>query len=760
MKTIDHIDPQKRKETYDKLLNQGITTPVSNVTQSPEERLSHYYVGRAMDFLRQYGKYYHLFDYFLPPSPQYRPPINNKTSSSFINRDRHSTIRYDVPSKFYDDARSEVLMQHSPHFSISKHVYDSPSTPAVYPDIPKYLWHGGSSLQDNGHTIRDFGHYAKWNVAQVKGDSAHKKVHYNYTTTDINKKFLVNEDTNEYNNRFRYGPGINDRFLAIGFDRDPWEDSHSHGTSGGNVDDANNHHSNVYIYFIGVENDFPSSAESKISPAHDIFTCIFTYPLQAESPMEIDSHLLSAVGSPTKNNRMRCRIPEEILQHLRESAATHSGSKSGSGSKNNDQHSHGPESVIHHIDFDLIHTYYVNRTITIQNSNKMKYYKRREYHEKDMLLKNIVLYRNHPLDYRNFPFTIQTMIEDVNDPLVVEWIIYHILLGIEHFYFYVNHETFMTSTWQLEHCLIKPFLESNIVTLIYFPFYHTEHFNKIQYAALNAHVYLFGKRSNNWVSYIDVDEFFVPANILLDQYWGTSTSTHDGNSKTIRRLDESENTVASGDIDNNDMSKPPSPHPSQSPSIPPTRSTTLPPPNFPFSSLIDFVVRKLAPDPRNPAIMFDTLEMDCELSVPENYYHGGNNLLPFTDLYSSITRKKARSSSSDSVSTPERFSMSLYCTRSGYLCEEMKVGHGKMFIKPHQLENHLASPHRLNHYWVVWTKPETGGTFRHFNRFRHTHDAISQGLFSAKHISHDNSLRLLTLKMLKELVGVTIDDEQ
>lgn len=32
----------------------------------------------------------------------------------------------------------------------------------------------------------------------------------------------------------------------------------------------------------------------------------------------------------------------------------------------------------------------------------------------------------------------------------------------------------------------------------------------------------------------------------------------------------------------------------------------------------------------------------------------------------------------------------------------------------------MATPHRLDHYEVIWTKPQHGGLFFHFNRFRYS----------------------------------------
>lgn len=785
MKTMDHIDPKKRKEKYEKLAAKaaadaegdwGSTSTGQQQQLSAQERLSKYYTGRALDFLRQYGKYYHLFDTFLPPNMTAMSSSHHHSTSQSYSIS--PTIHYDIPSAFMHHTDSASSSSHDKHSAYSTAISTSPMT-----EISTSLWHADHSLQENGHLIRDFGHYTKWNVARVKStdntdQQQHRDAHFDFSTIDSNQKVSVSETTQEYNNRYRYGSGINDRFLAIGFDRDPWgeddehttthterhhsqdqhehtEFSHSHKSAATDNDretDNNqdhNHGKHVYIYFIGVDNDFPNSKMAANSPSHDLYRCVFTYPIASESEVEIENNLLSAVSTPTKNNRIRCRVPDEILYYLRShhnvQHHTAGGTPAGETTTTSSTTT-ATSSAIHRIEFDFIHSYYINRTITIQNSNKMKYNKTREFYEHQTLLKGISLYRGHPLDYRHFPYTVQTMIDNLNDPLVIEWIIYNILLGVEHFYFYVNHEMIMTSTWHLEHCLIKPFLESNIVTLIYFPFYHTEHFNKVQYAALNAHVHLFGKRFNHWVGYWDVDEFYVPAHSLMAKYWGT---TGDYNN---RRLDDADIGHHHGSGHSSDKTLD-------------EGEGEVVAPNYLSMSLLHFVTKNLAIDPRNPAIMFDTLEMDCESDVEGNYYHGGNNFLPFTDLYSTIIGKGKQSKASKNnggTSAIEespyagRFSMSLYCTRSGYLFEELKVSHGKMLVRPNKLESHLASPHRLNHYYVVWTKPETGGTIRHFNRFRNTNGAISQGLFTAKQISHDDSLRKLTLKLLKELVGVSI----
>lgn len=75
-----------------------------------------------------------------------------------------------------------------------------------------------------------------------------------------------------------------------------------------------------------------------------------------------------------------------------------------------------------------------------------------------------------------------------------EWIEYHLLIGVEHFYLYNNFssDNFMT--------VLKPYIEKDIVTLVEWPY---------KYAQKEAYknCYLKYKSESHWIGFIDTDEF-------------------------------------------------------------------------------------------------------------------------------------------------------------------------------------------------------------------------------------------------------------
>ncbi len=85
-------------------------------------------------------------------------------------------------------------------------------------------------------------------------------------------------------------------------------------------------------------------------------------------------------------------------------------------------------------------------------------------------------------------------------PYLKEWLDYHILIGIDHFYLYNNNST----DNYLE--ILSPYIEQGIVTLIDFP---------EKYAQVKAYRLCYEAASNEaeWLGYIDADEY---VNIISD----------------------------------------------------------------------------------------------------------------------------------------------------------------------------------------------------------------------------------------------------
>jgi hypothetical protein len=92
-------------------------------------------------------------------------------------------------------------------------------------------------------------------------------------------------------------------------------------------------------------------------------------------------------------------------------------------------------------------------------------------------------------------FSIAAIIK--NERNILEWIEYHLLVGVEHFYIYDNE-----STDGLKDKL-QPYIDRGVVTYIYFPGKHQ------QFAAYNHAIEHF-KYDTKWLAMIDGDEYLIP----------------------------------------------------------------------------------------------------------------------------------------------------------------------------------------------------------------------------------------------------------
>lgn len=100
-------------------------------------------------------------------------------------------------------------------------------------------------------------------------------------------------------------------------------------------------------------------------------------------------------------------------------------------------------------------------------------------------------------DKTKFPHTLSIMAIMKNEgPYLKEWLDYHILVGIDHFYLYDNESTDDTTE------ILKPYIEKGIVDYTYWPgkaqqqIAYTDGFNKIA-------------NQTKWLAVIDLDEFLV-----------------------------------------------------------------------------------------------------------------------------------------------------------------------------------------------------------------------------------------------------------
>jgi hypothetical protein len=107
---------------------------------------------------------------------------------------------------------------------------------------------------------------------------------------------------------------------------------------------------------------------------------------------------------------------------------------------------------------------------------------------------------------------------------LVEWIEYHLLIGIEHFYVYDHFSSDNLTSY------LRPYMERNLVTIVRWPYKPLtgQHWNLIQCASMNHALKNFGPY-NRWIGYFDVDEYFMIKN---------TTNLTPGNITLARLLDE------------------------------------------------------------------------------------------------------------------------------------------------------------------------------------------------------------------------------
>ena len=85
-------------------------------------------------------------------------------------------------------------------------------------------------------------------------------------------------------------------------------------------------------------------------------------------------------------------------------------------------------------------------------------------------------------------------------PYLKEWLEYHILIGIDHFYLYNNNSTdnFVE--------ILEPYIRSGKVTLTNW----AQNYSQI---GAYEHCYNMSKNETHWLGYLDTDEFF---NLIVD----------------------------------------------------------------------------------------------------------------------------------------------------------------------------------------------------------------------------------------------------
>ena len=99
-------------------------------------------------------------------------------------------------------------------------------------------------------------------------------------------------------------------------------------------------------------------------------------------------------------------------------------------------------------------------------------------------------------DQRKYNISICQIFKD-EAPYLREWIEYHMMIGIDHFYFYDNNSSDGYES------IIQPYIEKGIITLVKWPKEHA------QVEAYEDCIRRF-RNESDWIGFIDVDEFIVP----------------------------------------------------------------------------------------------------------------------------------------------------------------------------------------------------------------------------------------------------------
>lgn len=96
-----------------------------------------------------------------------------------------------------------------------------------------------------------------------------------------------------------------------------------------------------------------------------------------------------------------------------------------------------------------------------------------------------------------------------------EWIQFHLVIGIDHFYLYNNNSDDNYTE------ILKPYIDMGIVDLIDWPFNHSQ---------MNAYQDCYNKHRNdtNWLTFIDVDEFICPISTNDIKSWLASYKNYPG----------------------------------------------------------------------------------------------------------------------------------------------------------------------------------------------------------------------------------------
>jgi hypothetical protein len=237
--------------------------------------------------------------------------------------------------------------------------------------------------------------------------------------------------------------------MDIFFQRDPWEEPKQ-----------------SRVNFASYEADLGESwPETGYEEDITTFQCRFTYPLSMLVPIHVSRFPNQNIIGPTKEFATEklywCKVPENVSVILPLSEIS----------------SDTPAEVR----LDLI----------ASNGS--------------VLISGIRVHRLPELDRRRFNYTACTMIANLEENILNDWLVYNSLLGVEHFYLFDNSRKRSSN-----HILLKPYLQANLVTLIFYPFASVGFWGNIQRSTFQVAIQKYGVYTE-WMSFYDIDEFFDPS---------------------------------------------------------------------------------------------------------------------------------------------------------------------------------------------------------------------------------------------------------
>jgi hypothetical protein len=342
----------------------------------------------------------------------------------------------------------------------------------------------------------------------------------------------------------------------------------------------------------------------------------------------------------------------------------------------------------------------------------------------NILIPSIRVYRLHYLDRRQFNISVISMINDIKTPLLHEWIVYNILLGVEHFILFDNRKVYthnglrnaskdINDSALLIHNVLQPFIEANIVTLVYFPYVPVggngwqEHWNTIQKTFFITALRQFGVYSK-WVGVFDMDEFFLPTNSSRFLYPSLSSGRH--HHCNINKL-----LVFLEQVDREISTKRPE------------RVTSLQNNTQPIKRQLSKKKVRWKPTTISTAISFNTLDTACTSWQPSRCLV--SNTPP---------------------TTPTDHILVSHCRQvNGSLHSQ---AHSKAFIKPSTMfSSSFLNPHDIP---GSVRGGNSAGLFRHFNRFRYSrHSKWKLSYVESKVI--DNTLPQFVAQLMQEAAFCT-----